>query len=319
MEKFSNHISSNPIYRQILDQSRVIFLMVTFASAMTGCELLNNFLGVEEESESTPAESTDGSSPPAAAAPVTNPTYQVYVELSGLEGDMVALWNNGSDPLVLNNDGRGSFPTNLANGEAYLVTIASDPQDPDQICTVSDGEGVIDGGDVTDITVNCVAACTESHEILQSSYNQSRAAVGPTDVINKVCQSFSIIQDTTLENVSIYMRRKTAGTTTGTVTVYTDNGTNDCEGGSVIAQSNSPTWSSTVSWVKFDFVTTPDLVAGNYRMVLDPDADSYVYADDRDPYANGCEYLQLFTGTWNTTAGPCNWDVAFRVNSTLCD
>lgn len=89
------------------------------------------------------------------------PTYSVGGTVSGVDcgGPPGCLWleNNGGDEIYPDN-GPFSFPTKLADGEGYSVTVAGKPGD--QTCTVSggdngDGTGTISSADVTDITVAC--------------------------------------------------------------------------------------------------------------------------------------------------------------------
>jgi hypothetical protein len=86
------------------------------------------------------------------------PTYSVGGTLSGLDcgGLTGCLWleNNGSfDEVFLSNDGPFTFPTELADGSGYSVTVAGKPAE--QTCTVSNGSGTISGANVTDVAVTC--------------------------------------------------------------------------------------------------------------------------------------------------------------------
>jgi len=76
--------------------------------------------------------------------------------LTGLTtGTSVVLQNNGADPLTLSADGTFVFATSLASGDAYDVTVRTQPLG--QSCGVSKGSGTVDsnGSDVTDIAVSC--------------------------------------------------------------------------------------------------------------------------------------------------------------------
>ena len=85
------------------------------------------------------------------------PTYSVGGTVSGLDcgGGTGCLWleNNGVDEVFLDN-GPFTFPTELADGGGYSVTVAGKPED--QTCTVSNGSGTIASADVTDVAVDCV-------------------------------------------------------------------------------------------------------------------------------------------------------------------
>ena len=80
-------------------------------------------------------------------------SYSVGGTVSGLSGTMV-LQNNGTDDLTVTTNGAFSFNTALANGTAYSVTVLSQPLV--QTCTVTNGSGVIDASDVTNVQITCV-------------------------------------------------------------------------------------------------------------------------------------------------------------------
>lgn len=84
--------------------------------------------------------------------------------VSGLEGEGLVLSLNEGDQELPVDPGATSFefPDELADGSSYAVTVASQPDAPDQVCTVSNGEGELDGSDVSDIQVDCT---TETYNI----------------------------------------------------------------------------------------------------------------------------------------------------------
>jgi hypothetical protein len=73
-----------------------------------------------------------------------------------LEGTGLVLRNNGGDDLTLDASGTFVFDTALPSGARYDVTIAQQPRDPMQTCTVSNGSGFVGDGNVTNIAVDCV-------------------------------------------------------------------------------------------------------------------------------------------------------------------
>ena len=78
--------------------------------------------------------------------------------LSGLgDGLRVVLQNNDADNITLTANGTFTFPTGLASGAAYSVTVLTQPVG--QTCNVSGGTGTVDSKsrDVTDIAVACSA------------------------------------------------------------------------------------------------------------------------------------------------------------------
>ena len=94
-------------------------------------------------------------------------TYNVGVNLTGLSSGTVIL-KNGSDSLPLNTNGSFNFPTPLASGDTYAVSVLIQP--PSQTCSVSGGDngngsGTVTSGNVTSISVNCVSTYTVSGTI----------------------------------------------------------------------------------------------------------------------------------------------------------
>jgi hypothetical protein len=84
---------------------------------------------------------------------VTN-TYAVGGTISGLPGGGSAtLQNNGVDDLVVSADGSFTFPTALADGSTYDVTVSAPPAG--QTCTVTNGSGTVTGGAVGNISISC--------------------------------------------------------------------------------------------------------------------------------------------------------------------
>ena len=75
--------------------------------------------------------------------------------VSGLAGS-ATLQNNGGDSVAITANGTFAFPTLVASGGTYDVTVASNPNAPDQVCTVSDGSGTVGNANVTSVNVACV-------------------------------------------------------------------------------------------------------------------------------------------------------------------
>ena len=97
----------------------------------------------------TDSGATDGGGTDAAA------TYTVGGSVSGLAGSGLVLQDNGGDNLTINGNGSFTFPTPLANGSTYTVTVLTDPSSPTETCTVNSGSGTLNGANVTNITVAC--------------------------------------------------------------------------------------------------------------------------------------------------------------------
>jgi hypothetical protein len=85
-------------------------------------------------------------------------TFAVAGTVNGLMGHGLVLQNNGADDLAVNGDGTFRFPTKLASGAQYNVTVRTQPSDPTQSCTVNNPRGTIGNGDVGNVVVSCSTA-----------------------------------------------------------------------------------------------------------------------------------------------------------------
>jgi hypothetical protein len=84
------------------------------------------------------------------------PSYTVAGNVGGLIGSgLVLSLNAGAQTLPVAASGAFAFPTGLANGVAYAVTIATQPSG--QTCSVANGSGTISGANVTNVTVTCAS------------------------------------------------------------------------------------------------------------------------------------------------------------------
>jgi hypothetical protein len=81
--------------------------------------------------------------------------FSIGGTVRNMEGSGLILRNNGGDELTLDASGSFAFDTALPSGARYDVTIARQPSDPQQICTVSNGSGTVGQGNVTNIVVDC--------------------------------------------------------------------------------------------------------------------------------------------------------------------
>ena len=84
---------------------------------------------------------------------VCTSSYAVKATVSGLTGAGLVLLDNGGDPLPVAQNGVVTFPTHVAKGGAYAVTVGQEPAG--QTCTVTDGTGTMGDADVTAPTVTC--------------------------------------------------------------------------------------------------------------------------------------------------------------------
>ncbi len=81
-------------------------------------------------------------------------------------GASVVLRNNGGDDLTLSVDGSFTFASPVAPGNAYAVTVQTQPANPPQTCTVTNGSGTVGATNVTNVAVNCV---THSYAVTGSA------------------------------------------------------------------------------------------------------------------------------------------------------
>lgn len=84
--------------------------------------------------------------------------------LSG--GTTVGLLDNGTDALSVTADGSFTFSTEIEAADTYDVTVSTQPVG--ETCTVTNGSGTVsqNSGDVTNVTVACVATVTASNDVL---------------------------------------------------------------------------------------------------------------------------------------------------------
>ncbi|MEM7053212.1 MAG: choice-of-anchor D domain-containing protein [Pseudomonadota bacterium] len=82
-------------------------------------------------------------------------TFTIGGSVNGLIGTSLVLQNNGDDDLLINADGTFTFASALGDGSAYAVTVAVQPNEPSQTCTVTNGAGALAGADVSNVIVNC--------------------------------------------------------------------------------------------------------------------------------------------------------------------
>ena len=84
-------------------------------------------------------------------------TYSIGGTVSGLSGSGLVLSLNGTSSLPVAANGAFTFTQELGEGESYAVTVAVQPADPAQTCTVANGTGTVGTVDVTNVAVTCSA------------------------------------------------------------------------------------------------------------------------------------------------------------------
>ena len=82
--------------------------------------------------------------------------YTLGGHISGLEAnESVVLQNNAGDDLTLAADGSFTFPSSLNFGDAYDVTVLTQPPAPSETCTVSNGSGTMPANNINSVSVTC--------------------------------------------------------------------------------------------------------------------------------------------------------------------
>jgi len=128
--------------------SRSITFDATFNEAGPAVTLRS---GISSGSNSDPNAANDQ----ASSVVTVEPRSQIGGTVTGLAGSGLVLQNNGVDNLAITANGAFTFPTALANGSSYDVTVATQPGNPSQTCTVSNGSGTVAGANVTNIAITC--------------------------------------------------------------------------------------------------------------------------------------------------------------------
>ena len=86
----------------------------------------------------------------------SEPRFTIGGMVSGLAGTGLVLRDNGGDALPITRDGPFTFATALPGGTRYAVTVAGQPANPSQTCTVSNGSGTVGKANITSVVVTCV-------------------------------------------------------------------------------------------------------------------------------------------------------------------
>ena len=160
--------------------------------------------------------------------------YTVGGTVSGMVGSGMVLQNNGGDDLSISANSSFSFATQLTDGAAYSVTVKTQPTNPSQTCTVSNGSATVNGARVDSVVVNCVT--------------------GPTSVAVDPSGKFAY-----------------ATNTNGTISAYTINQTTGAlTAGTAVAAGTYPTSVVTVLVGLLEFAYAIDTIGGTiYAYTID--------------------------------------------------
>jgi sugar lactone lactonase YvrE len=87
---------------------------------------------------------------------ISPPNTTVGVTVNGLAGSGLVLQDNGRDDLGVATNASYTFGTLLAVGQAYNITVKTQPVNPTQVCTVSGGTGTVTSNGIGAVDVTCV-------------------------------------------------------------------------------------------------------------------------------------------------------------------
>jgi hypothetical protein len=105
-----------------------------------------------------------------------SPTYSVGGTIKGLIGTGLVLQNNGTDNLVIEENGMFNFSTQIADGNQCNVMILSQPTNPLQLCQVINGNQMVNGGHISNVEVECICGLLEEFNgEINANYWQSSA------------------------------------------------------------------------------------------------------------------------------------------------
>ncbi|MBN8888429.1 MAG: SBBP repeat-containing protein [Rudaea sp.] len=120
--------------------------------------------------------------------------YTVGGSVNGLSGSgLVLSLNGGAQTLPVSAAGTFVFPIALANGAAYAVSVAMQPQSPAQSCTVSNGSGTLAGANVTNVAVTCATAPLTYIVTPSAGANGSISPPGAQTVAANTTATFAVV------------------------------------------------------------------------------------------------------------------------------
>ena len=119
-------------------------------------------------------------------------TYTVVGTVSGLSGSDLVLQNvsdNSTSTLTISSNGSFAFSRRAASGTVYSITIASQPVNPAQTCTLSNGSGTLAGADVTNVIVTCNPTARFAYVANKLSNNISAYTINSVGALTPVAGS----------------------------------------------------------------------------------------------------------------------------------
>jgi hypothetical protein len=107
------------------------------------------------------------------------PTFTVGGTITGTGGQGVTLQDNGADNITVSMDGAFTFPTPLATGAAFNVTVLSTAGGLS--CAVTGGSGTIAGGNVSTVSITCSPSVVDSGPMDTGPADTGTADTGTVD------------------------------------------------------------------------------------------------------------------------------------------
>jgi 6-phosphogluconolactonase (cycloisomerase 2 family) len=95
--------------------------------------------------------------------------YGVGGTVVGVRGSGLVLQNNAGGDLKIVQSGTFTFSTKLEKGSTYAVTVATQPSNPAQTCTVNNGSGTITNAEINEVIVVCSEAPRYAYAANQSA------------------------------------------------------------------------------------------------------------------------------------------------------
>jgi 6-phosphogluconolactonase len=230
-----------------------------------------------------------GGNPPAS-------TISVEGFVSGLAGSGLMLSNNGSDNLAVGTNGGFIFAKPLSNGDPYNVTIASQPNNPVQSCSILDGSGTgtVTAGNVTMVAVACMSAghflytadtCPSPDDCI-SAYSIDATTGALTAVPGSPFPGGGLLENLLSVDPSSRFAFVADGGLPGVVLAYTiDHGT-----GALTAVAGSP-------------FTAPMAAASAAVVAVDPSGNFLYVAGEGTPGPTGSPTASVSVFTIDTTSG----------------
>ena len=150
------------IHRKSMPLVALSFSLLGAAGALAGCTSADDS-AAGPDAGSPDVATLDGGGGAVDAGPGSDPgadagpgaSYKIGGKVTGLHGGGLVLQDNGADPLPIAADGTFTFATPVADGAGYDVRVVTQPPNPAQRCTASNGAGIVAGHDVTGIAVTC--------------------------------------------------------------------------------------------------------------------------------------------------------------------